>query len=99
MGQLLASISRLSVLATLCVAVTASAAEPFDVKPWLEDYQQLRAHMAVAYANLDDVVASGRVDLLKLDRETTAALRRARSELEAVRALMTFVGAFQDGHL
>jgi hypothetical protein len=99
MGHLLACLPRLFLLAALAAAMAASAAAPFNPKPWLEDYQQLRAHMAVAYANLDDLVASGQVDPVKLDRETTAALKRSRSELEAVRALLTFVGAFQDGHL
>jgi hypothetical protein len=54
--------------------------------------------VAVAYANLDDAVAHGWVDPVKLDRETMAALRRARSEGEAIRALAAFVGAFQDSH-
>lgn len=90
-------LSRLAVLTVLLAALTASAAEPFDSKPWLEDYQQLRSHVAEVYANLDDAVARG-VDVRKLDRETVAALKRARSEPEAVRALLAFVAAFEDGH-
>lgn len=84
-------------LAALLTVLPARAAESFDTKPWLEDYQQLRAHVARVYANLDDAAARG-MDLPKLDRETTAALRRARSETEAMRVLLAFVGAFQDGH-
>jgi hypothetical protein len=95
MGPLL--LPRLAVLTALLATLAASAAEPFDAKPWLEDYQQLRAHVAGAYANLDDAVARG-VDVRKLDRETVAALKRARSEPEALRALLAFVAAFEDGH-
>ncbi|ADO69923.1 hypothetical protein [Stigmatella aurantiaca] len=79
-------------------AVLMGAAPPFDPKPWLEDYRQLRSQMAVAYANLDDAAARG-VDLVALDQKTTGALKRAGSEREALGALQRFLAAFQDNHL
>ncbi|MDC0713887.1 S41 family peptidase [Stigmatella sp. ncwal1] len=86
------------VLSMVALAVLMGAAPPFDPKPWLADYRQLRSQMAVAYANLDDAAARG-VDLTALDQKTVGALKRAGSELEALGALQRFIAAFQDNHL
>jgi hypothetical protein len=82
----------------VALAVLMGAAPPFDSKPWVEDYRQLRSHMAVAYANLDDAAARG-VNLPALGQKTLAELKRAGSEQEALGALQRFIAAFQDSHL
>ncbi|SEM42475.1 Peptidase family S41 [Stigmatella aurantiaca] len=82
----------------VALTVLLGAAPPFDPKPWLEDYRQLRAQMAVAYANLDDAAARG-VDLPALDQTTQEALKRAGSEVEALAVLQRFIAVFQDNHL
>ncbi len=86
-------------LFTLLLSMFGAAAHaaPFNAAPWQEDYQQLRDHISVAYANLLTQQQRG-LDLHALDARTRARLATARSERDALWALASFVGAFADGH-
>lgn len=77
----------------------AAGIRPVNRDAWLEDYHQLRDHMAVAYANLDWMIEEKRVDVVALDSATENAIRRAHTELEARKAIAAFLGAFGDGHV
>jgi hypothetical protein len=70
----------------------------FDRDEWIADYEQLRAHVAVHYANLTWVVDSRGLDPVALDRETMQRLRDADTDREARAAIVAFVEAFDDGH-
>jgi hypothetical protein len=71
----------------------------YDRDAWLSDYARVKRDMAQGYANLDWMVEQHGVDLVALDRETTAALRSAHSRVRAFIALRRFVRAFADPHL
>src|SRR5262245_5189358 len=66
---------------------------------WLGDFTALRRHMAQHYANLDWAAHHRGLDLVKLSRDTESALRSARSDRQAQRALQHFVDLFEDPHL
>ena len=84
-------------LAALAVltALTWSARDAiaYDRDAWARDYLQLKGELAQRYANLDWVVAQRGVDLPALDARARAALERARSDAQAVRALRAFIAA------
>lgn len=81
------------------IAVGAwSRLEPYHPEPWLADLGQLERATADGYANLEDVVASGRVDPVALHRRTVEAIRTAGSDRRAAQALRAFTDAFGDGH-
>lgn len=80
-------------------AALAAGVRPPDPEAWRSDYHQLRDHMSGAYANLDWMIREGRVDPRALDSATEVAIREARTEREARRAITAFLGAFQDGHV
>ena len=90
----------LSLLFGIGIAAAATAAPPaFDARPWLDDYASIKRGMAQYYANLDGRLASLRVDPVRLDRQVTARLAAARSDLEAYDTLRSFVELFDDSHL
>jgi hypothetical protein len=76
----------------------ATSLRPYHPEPWLADLAQLESATASAYANLEYVVARGRVDPAALHRRTDSAIRHAGSDREARRALQEFARAFEDGH-
>jgi hypothetical protein len=86
-------------LGVACRHGGSQPSQTFEPGPWLEDHKQLRDHLDAAYANLEWAVASKRVDLAVLDRQTVEAIRGARTEGEALTALQKLVAAFGDGHL
>jgi hypothetical protein len=55
--------------------------------------------MGVAYANLDWMRERRGIDTRELDRRTTEALRPARTDRQARKAIQAFVAAFDDPHL
>lgn len=70
----------------------------YDPQAWQADYSRLKKDMAQGYANLDWIVEQRRLDLPRLDRETTAAIDSAHSRVRAFLAIRRFVKAFQDPH-
>lgn len=80
-------------------AALAAGVRPPDRDAWLSDYHQLRDHTSGAYANLDWMIREGRIDPRVLDSTTEAAIRDARTEREARRAVTSFLAAFEDGHV
>ncbi len=85
--------------AIVLAAALAAGVRPPDRDAWRSDYHQLRDHMSGAYANLDWMIREGRVDPRALDSTTEAAIREARTEREARRAITSFLAAFRDGHV
>jgi hypothetical protein len=71
----------------------------FDREEWIADYEQLRAHVSVHYANLLWVVDERGLDPVALDRQTMQRLHDADTDREARAAIVGFVDAFEDGHL
>ena len=65
---------------------------------WLADYEALKQHMSLVYANFEWAVQTGRVDPYRLDQETQAALRGTSSQRQARKAVERFVEAFGDPH-
>jgi hypothetical protein len=90
-------------LALALVAIVLAAAAwdvaTYDREAWLSDYARVKHDMAQGYANLDWMVGKRGIDLVALDRDTTAALQDAHSRVRAFIALRRFVRAFQDPHL
>lgn len=76
-----------------------SAAEPFNPRPWQEDFSQLLDAMTNHYANLEWAVTGRHMNLPKLRETTEQALSKAQSETEARAAMEKFMNAFGDGHL
>jgi hypothetical protein len=70
----------------------------FDRDAWIADYEQLRGHVAVHYANLLWVVDERGLDPVALDRQTMQRLHDADTDREARAAIVGFVDAFDDGH-
>lgn len=70
----------------------------YDPKAWQADYSRLKKDMAQGYANLDWIVEQRKLDLPKLDRETSAAIDGAHSRVRAFFAIRRFIKAFQDPH-
>jgi len=92
---------RQLVVSSLVVAAAAALAVPrltFDRAAWCADLDALEAHLARAYANLDDAPRRG-LDLAALDRRTREALAVAATDREARAALASFLAAFRDPHL
>jgi hypothetical protein len=89
----------LAVVALLAGGFVLHARASFDRDDWLEDYAALKDHLGVAYANLDWMRERRGVDTRALDRRTEAALRAARTDRGARKALEAFVRAFDDPHL
>lgn len=71
----------------------------FDRAAWQADYARLKDGMAQGYANLDWQVEHRGLDLVALDRETSARLDGAYSHVQAYRAIRDFVATFRDPHL
>src|SRR5688500_18934692 len=86
------------VLGALVLAVVAWDVATYDERAWLADYDRLKQDMAQGYANLDWMVERRGVDLVALDRKTTAELENAHSRLRAFLALRRFVRSFNDPH-
>lgn len=86
------------VLGTLVLAVVAWDVATYDERAWLADYTRLKQDMAQGYANLDWMVEKRGVDLVALDRQTTADLENAHSRARAFFALRRFVRSFDDPH-
>lgn len=86
---------------TLAAAAVFAAWEvtSYDAKAWRADYEHLKRELAQRYANLDWVVSHRRLDLRKLDAQTSAAIDGAYVRTRAVLALERFVAAFDDPHL
>ena len=82
----------------LAFAVAAWDVATYDADAWLADYDRLKRDMAQGYANLDWMVEKRGVDLVALDRRTTAELENAHSRLRAFLALRRFVRGFDDPH-
>ena len=89
----------LGLLILACLGAVSAGVRPAHREAWLEDYHQLRDHMAVAYANLDWMIEAGKVDVVALDEATEGAIRRARTDREARKAIAGFLAAFHDGHV
>lgn len=89
----------LFVLTGLLLAAAVTDVASYDAKPWLADYARLKRDMAQGYANLDWVVERRGLDLVALDRDTSAALQGAHSHVRAFLALRRFTRAFADPHL
>ena len=87
------------VLGALVVAAGVWDVATYDRHAWLSDYSRVKRDMAQGYANLDWMVEKRRIDLVALDRETTAALQDAHSRVRAFITLRRFVRAFADPHL
>lgn len=85
-------------LAALVLAVAAWDVATYDESAWLADYGRLKQDMAQGYANLDWMVEKRGVDLVALDKRTTAELENAHSRLRAFLALRRFVRGFDDPH-
>lgn len=86
------------VLVALVLAVAAWDVATYDERAWLADYGRLKQDMAQGYANLDWMVERRGVDLVALDRQTTAKLENAHSRARAFFALRRFVRSFNDPH-
>ena len=69
-----------------------------NTDPWLADFEALKTHMSSVYANLEWVVAERGVDPYRANQEAIAALRSARSQRGARKAVERFVEAFGDPH-
>lgn len=82
--------------AFLCVPALAFA---YDAGAWRQDFDQLKAELARAYANLDWAVTGRRMDLKALAAQSSGQLDRAASDEEARRVFERFLGEFGDGHL
>jgi hypothetical protein len=88
-----------AMLATLCtLSVAAKQKNSFKRDAWISDYLQLRQHVSKIYANLADKVQTGEVDPFRLNQGTLTELKGATSDKEALRALLRFIGSFNDGH-
>src|SRR3954466_7557387 len=81
------------------LALLLAAVNTFSPDPWLEDFHQVLAAMSSQYANLDSAIHDRRMDLPDLRRKTEEAIRSAKSDEEAERAIVTFLNAFGDGHV
>lgn len=90
---------RFALVAAMAMACAPAAARDFSPDAWREDFAQLKAELARAYANLDWAVAERRMDLPALSRMAEAQLGRAASDEEARRVLDRFLDEFGDGHL
>ena len=86
-------------LGALLVAAGVWDVATYDRHAWLSDYSRVKRDMAQGYANLDWMVEKRGIDLVALDRDTTAALQEAHSRVRAFIALRRFVRAFADPHL
>jgi Peptidase family S41 len=75
------------------------APAPFEVKPWLEDLDQVREAVATKYANLEWVVLEREIDLAALFAEAKTQLQSASSDLEARVAFDKLARRFGDGHV
>ena len=91
---------RRTLLAFLTVIALAAAWDviTYDAKAWQADYARLKHDMARGYANLDWIVDHRKLDIRKLDRDTTAAIDGAHSRVRAFLAIRRFVRAFHDPH-
>lgn len=99
MARLLLSACRVALAAAMAMACAPAAAREFAPDAWREDFAQLKAELARAYANLDWAVAERRMDLPALARTAEAQLGRAASDEEARRVFDRFLAGFGDGHL
>lgn len=91
---------RLSLFLIAVIALIAAwDVATYDAKAWQADYLRLKTDMAQGYANLDWMVEYRKLDLVALDRETTASIKGAHSRVRAFLALRRFVHAFRDPHL
>jgi hypothetical protein len=88
-----------AILVILCtLSVAAKQKSSFKRGAWNSDYIQLRQHVSKIYANLADKVQAGEVDPFRLNQATLTELKGATSDKEALRALLRFIGSFNDGH-
>lgn len=88
----------LFVLLSLIALVIAWDVLTYDPKAWRADYGRLKQDMTRGYANLDWIVEQRKLDLPRLDRETTAAIDGAHSRVRAFFAIRRFIQAFRDPH-
>lgn len=70
----------------------------FDRDEWIADYEQLREHVVVHYANLLWIIDERGLDPVALDRRTMQRLHDADTDREARAAIVAFTDAFDDGH-
>lgn len=90
-------LAAIPILASILWCRVACARYEPDV--WLQEFATLRVDLAAHYANLDWMVSYRKIDLPALTRETESALRAARTEGQARKALSRFIEAFNDPHL
>ncbi|HEY6928601.1 MAG TPA: S41 family peptidase [Thermoanaerobaculia bacterium] len=82
------------------IAVGLIFSKPPDLhERWIADYTAARNYIARNYANLEWSIAEGRIDPHRLELQTLSAIRAARTDDEARRALGNFVAAFADPHM
>lgn len=84
-------------LVLTCVLCQSVAAYAFNKSGWHSDFQQLKDHVAAHYSHFDDKVKNG-LDPFKINEMTEKALSSAKSEREALLAIVRFVASFRDGH-
>jgi len=82
----------------LLVATTACSTQQ-ERQGRLDDFDALCAHLAAAYANLDECAARDGIDLVAQHRATRDRIEAARTSGEARGALEDFLAAFRDPHL
>lgn len=87
----------LALLALITLAV-AWDVTTYDAKAWQSDYARLKHDMARGYANLDWIVDNRKLDIRRLDLDTTAAINGAHSRVRAFLAIRRFVRTFDDPH-
>lgn len=95
-----ALLMALALLGALAAEGHAAAPERFERGAWQADYAYLKSALEQSYGHLAWFGSpEGGVDLPALDRLTTRALGRARSDEEAREAILNFVASFHDAHL
>ena len=78
-------LAAIPILASILWCRVACARYEPDV--WLQEFATLRVDLAAHYANLDWMVSYRKINLRALTRETESALRAARTEGQARKAL------------
>jgi hypothetical protein len=79
--------------------IAPAPSSSFDRDGWLADYAALKHYLGTRYANLEWNVSTRRLDVAGLNQQTLEALRSAKSDRDALRAVATFLAAFKDPHL
>lgn len=90
---------RLARFALVFLVVTTGCSTQLQRQGRLDDFDTLCAHLAAAYANLDECASRDGIDLVALHRTTRDRIEAAHTNGEARRALEDFLAVFRDPHL